>query len=326
MLVLMGVLGPAGGVQALRVGPGDPHTVIIVLSQSLAKTNDTVGMTFESFWTNVTYWNYTTYREVVNQTTNATYLVPEEHHVTNTTLIPSPGPVLIQVRDSQGKDVVGASGVHNLTNGLYSVSFLITASFGHDTVTFYARDMFTNTSATPVSLQVVYSEEQRLADARAAIAYMNGVLNANHDAQEAQRWLWWGVQSVVQAFLVVGALLAVVYRVQKRAGVNTWWDVLRRRHGFTSVVNPMRYAAHPVRTKTINVPAEVAAKETLYKKRQATEALTELLNVLREMGEYDQELKSLEGVERQARASLGLKPIPGVRVFVPVERRAKDAQ
>lgn len=316
VLVLAVLSGIGTRADALTPGPGDPYTISITLSQSVAKTNDTVGVTFQSYWTNTTYWNYTTYHEVTNKTTNVTYLVPDYHHVVNATYIPSPGPVLVQVKDSQGKDVVGASGIHNLTNGVFSVSFLITPAFGLDTITFYARDMFTNVSAIPTSLQVDYSEAQRKAETQAQIAWYENGLQANHDAQEGQRWFWWYLQSAVQWVLVVGALLAVTYRVQKRAKVNTWWDVLHHHRGFTSVVNPMRYAAHSVRTKTLNVPAEITAKETLYKKRQAIEVLSEMRNLLDELEEDDVELKHMEVIERQARTSLGLKPVPEVRTFV----------
>lgn len=261
-----------------------------------AKTNDTQTINIHDYTIVTQQVNKT----ISNGTTNRTVTINQ------TTLFPSPGPVIVDMFTGHGSLVVGVGGRQNLTLGYLTLAFPITPEFGYDTIKVQVYDQALNRTRI-VTFYTVYSEEykayldQKQRDANNATFWYD--FTAQSSFQSAMFWL----QSFAELLAGVIIILIAQHKLARSLQIDSWVDKVKRVIPLTMHHDPTTNALDP-KGFTPEVAEEEKLKVVQSSRRGLLTILRQDLDMLEKVKLADNEEAKLKATIRRIRESAKLTP------------------
>lgn len=307
LVVVMLLLIVSPSVRATSPQPIVASHMDLLVGLSTAKTYDLQTVTIHDYTT--------VYQPPLNQTGNQT-----GNSTSNgtTTLIPSPGPVLVSLYSANGAPITSIGGVFNLSDGIYVLSFAITPDFGFDTVSIRVRDFSLNrTSAATFTVDL--SETYKYILLQRWESNASAWLTSFTEQKEAGRDTAALIENVGFAFVWLALVLVTLHRIARKHGTLSWVDRLKLGTKATLYVDPTAQALDPEGYNADGV-AELQVQD-IRKESKDLEKL--MLSDLREatmiaglLDMNDEERTFLESSVRSLREHRGLDPVPKERRVV----------
>lgn len=285
-----------------RVSAGGSPTPVVQsymdvdIALPTVKTNDTENINIHDY----TLVTQQVNKVIFNGTTNITVTVNE------TTLFPSPGPIIVDMFTAHGSLVIGPSGRYNLTLGYYTLSFPITPSFGFDNIRVQIYDQALNRTRI-VTFYTVYSEEYK--------AYLD---QKQRDDNNATFWydftslmnfhngMFW-LQSFAELLAGVIIILVAQHKLARSLQIDSWVDKVKRVIPLTMHHDPTTNALDP-KGFTPEVAEEEKLKVVQSSRRGLLTILRQDLDMLEKVKLADKEEIKLKATIRRIRESAKLTP------------------
>lgn len=235
-----------------------------------------------------------------------------------TTLIPSPGPVQIQLFSANGARLASVGGVFNLSEGIYNLAFAVTPDFGFDTITVKVFDFSLNRTATAV-FGVILSETYKYILLQNWFANLSAWVVGFTQGKEAGRDGVALIENVGFAFVWIFLILLTLHRIARKRGTLSPFDRLKLMAKATIHVDPMVQAMDPDGYNADGV-SELRVQELRANKKDLEklmmEDLRDAIAIAHILDLDDAEKAFLDDQIKTLRAHRGLDPKPKERKVV----------